>query len=164
MLSTLIGSRIKMTISVPSETCLVDADPSQLDTAIVNMVVNARDAIQGEGQIVIAVFCAGLIPKTRAHPERTGDFMAIAVTDNGAGISPELVGRIFEPFFTTKGLGQGTGLGLSQVFGFARQSNGEIMVDSVVGSGTTFTLFLPRFLGQRPMSRSRRGTARCSIT
>jgi PAS domain S-box-containing protein len=147
MLSTLTGSRIKMAISVPQDACLVDADPSQLDTAIVNMVVNARDAMQGEGQLGIAVSRVALIPKIRAHPEKLGDFIAITISDNGAGIPPEHVERIFEPFFTTKGLGQGTGLGLSQVFGFAKQSDGEIMMASVVGSGTTFTLFLPRFAG-----------------
>ena len=152
MVGTLTGSRIRVeTEVVPGLssdgtplTYLVDADPSQFDTALVNMVVNARDAMEGEGRLQIRVDRALVIPAVRAHPRVRGDFVAVSVTDTGSGIPPEMLDRIFEPFFTTKGVGQGTGLGLSQVFGFAKQSGGEVLVDSTQGSGTTFTLFLPR--------------------
>ncbi len=109
-----------------------------------NLVVNARDAMQGEGRLRIAVRRADRIPTLRSHPAVPGDFVAVSVSDTGGGIEPELLERIFEPFFTTKGVGHGTGLGLSQVFGFAKQSGGDVAVDSEVGAGTTFTLFLPR--------------------
>ncbi|POR40592.1 PAS domain S-box protein [Methylobacterium sp. V23] len=156
MVGTLTGARIQVeTDVVPGLssdgtplTYLVDADPSQFDTALVNMVVNARDAMEGEGRLRIRVTRALTIPAVRAHPRVRGDFVAVSVSDTGSGIPPEMLDRIFEPFFTTKGVGQGTGLGLSQVFGFAKQSGGEVLVDSTLGSGTTFTLFLPRVRAQ----------------
>ncbi|TXM74514.1 PAS domain-containing protein [Methylobacterium sp. WL69] len=144
MVGTLTGSRIAVHVEAPEETCLVDADPSQFDTAIVNLVVNARDAMDGEGRLDIAVRPAVAIPAIRSHPLLPGDFIAVSVTDTGTGIAPDDLGRIFEPFFTTKGVGHGTGLGLSQVFGFTKQSGGEVQVDSAVGRGTTFTIYLPR--------------------
>ena len=144
MVGTLTGSRIEVNVAVPDEACLVDADPSQFDTAVVNLVVNARDAMDGEGRLDIAVARVPAIPAVRAHPAVPGDFVAVSVADTGTGIAPGDVERIFEPFFTTKGVGHGTGLGLSQVIGFARQSGGEVLVDSELGKGTTFTLYLPR--------------------
>ena len=152
MVRTLTGARIHVETRVDpcrnaggSEIlCLVDADPSQFDTALVNMVVNARDAMSGEGRLSIVVRCARSIPAVRAHPTTRGDFVAVSVTDTGTGIAPDDLERIFEPFFTTKGVGQGTGLGLSQVFGFAKQSGGEVIAESRLGEGTTFTLYLPR--------------------
>ena len=152
MVRTLTGSRIRIETHVAPfldgsgrETpCRVDADPSQFDTALVNMVVNARDAMQGEGRITIRVRPVGFVPAVRAHPAMRGDFVAVSVADTGTGIAPGDLERIFEPFFTTKGVGQGTGLGLSQVFGFAKQSGGEVVAESRLGEGTTFTLYLPR--------------------
>ena len=91
----------------------------------------------------ISVTAAERIPATRGDPAIDGNFIAIAVSDNGSGIAPFCLERIFEPFFTTKTVGQGTGLGLSQVFGFAKQSGGEIRVDSCLGQGSAFTLYLP---------------------
>ncbi len=143
MLGTLTGSRIVIGIDVPDSACFTNVDPSQLDTALVNMAVNARDAMGGAGRIDIVVRPANAIPAVRAHPEVKGRYVAIAMTDTGAGIEPDKLERIFEPFFTTKGVGEGTGLGLSQVFGFAKQSGGDITVESDVGRGTTFTLYLP---------------------
>jgi PAS domain S-box-containing protein len=155
MVGTLTGARIRVETDVdPGRapdgtplTCLVDADPSQFDTALVNMVVNARDAMDGEGRLSIRVRRTLAIPAVRAHPRMRGDFVAVSVSDTGSGIAPEVLERIFEPFFTTKGVGQGTGLGLSQVFGFAKQSGGEVLVESVLDRGTTFTLYLPRVAG-----------------
>jgi signal transduction histidine kinase/CheY-like chemotaxis protein len=142
MVGTLTGSRITVSLQLPDAPCFVRADPSQFDTALVNMAVNARDAMDGQGQITVAVRSTDTIPAVRSHPVQHGRFTAVSVTDTGSGISPENLERIFEPFFTTKMVGQGTGLGLSQVFGFAKQSGGDVTVDSRVGQGTTFTLFL----------------------
>ena len=147
MVGTLTGSRIRVELDLPKgdrRELHVNADPSQFDTALVNLVVNARDAMAGEGRLSIGLRRAGRIPAVRAHPARRGDYVAVSISDTGGGIEPENLERIFEPFFTTKVVGQGTGLGLSQVFGFAKQSGGEILVESKVGEGTTFTLYLPR--------------------
>ena len=143
MMGTLAGARVAITYDLPASACHVNADPSQFDTALVNMVVNARDAMEGEGTIVIKVEAVGSMPPIRLHARIDSPFVAVSITDGGSGIAADVADRIFEPFFTTKGVGQGTGLGLSQVFGFAKQSGGEVMVESMVGQGTTFTLFLP---------------------
>jgi PAS domain S-box-containing protein len=143
MLGTLTGSRIVIDIDLPETPLFTSVDPSQLDTALVNMAVNARDAMDGAGHIRIAVRHAEAIPAVRSHPAVQGRYVAISMTDSGSGIEPEKLERIFEPFFTTKGVGQGTGLGLSQVFGFAKQSEGDIIVESPPGEGATFTLYLP---------------------
>ena len=150
MLGTLTGSRIDCVMLVPEQACFVDVDASQFDTALVNMAVNARDAMDGEGRLTIRVEPVDGIPAVRAHPPRTGPFVAVSVTDTGTGITPDTLRRVFEPFFTTKAVGQGTGLGLSQVFGFAKQSGGEVTVASEVGRGTTFTLYLPRVAAAAP--------------
>ncbi|UUD64647.1 PAS domain-containing protein [Pseudomonas seleniipraecipitans] len=144
MLATLSGPRIDIDIQSPETPYFVYADSDQFDTALVNMAVNARDALGGSGRIVIRVAPAENIPAVRLHPVKGGRYVAVAVSDTGAGIAPEQLESIFEPFFTTKELGKGTGLGLSQVFGFAKQSGGEIIVESKVGEGSTFTLYLPR--------------------
>ncbi|MBY9063353.1 PAS domain S-box protein [Sphingomonas yunnanensis] len=144
MIRTLTGSRIEVEVIRPDEPCMVNADPSQFDTALVNMAVNARDAMGGSGRLTIEVRRATALPAMRAHPAVEGEFVAVSLTDTGAGILPEKIDQIFEPFFTTKDVGQGTGLGLSQVFGFAKQSGGEIDVESRPGEGATFTLYLPR--------------------
>lgn len=141
---TLIGSRIELELIRPAIPLLVTADKSQFDTAIVNMAVNARDAMKNEGKLTIRVGAVSNIPARRAHMSILGDFIAVAVTDTGSGIAKDDLIRVFEPFFTTKGVGQGTGLGLSQVFGFAKQSGGDINVESTIGEGSTFTLYLPR--------------------
>ncbi|MGU3358954.1 PAS domain-containing protein [Methylobacterium sp. M6A4_1b] len=144
MMATLAGSHIEVEIRLPDEPLFLNVDPSQFDTALVNIAVNARDAMHGEGRIVIEVAAVETMPAVRSHGAVQGDFVAVSVKDTGTGIPPDRLDRIFEPFFTTKGVGHGTGLGLSQVFGFAKQSGGEITVESQVGEGSTFTLFLPR--------------------
>ncbi|MGU3420708.1 PAS domain S-box protein [Methylobacterium sp. D54C] len=147
MVGTLTGARVNVQLDLPAgepQDLHVNADPSQFDTALVNLVVNARDAMDGEGRLRIRLRRTTRIPAVRAHPAQRGDFIAVSISDTGSGIAPENLERIFEPFFTTKTVGQGTGLGLSQVFGFAKQSGGEITVESREGAGTTFTLYLPR--------------------
>ncbi len=143
MIGTLTGSRIVVDMRAETQRHYIHADPAQFDTAVVNMTVNARDAMNGEGRVTITVSDAELVPAARAHPLMRGEFVAVSIADEGSGISANNLERIFEPFFTTKGVGQGTGLGLSQVFGFVKQSGGEVRVDSEVGRGTTFTLYFP---------------------
>ena len=144
MLDSFTGTRVKVIIQVPEYPCFIKADTGQFDNALVNMAVNARDAMHGEGTLTIRVSSVTELPAARSHPRRTEDFIRIDLIDTGKGIHPQDIEHIFEPFFTTKGVGHGTGLGLSQVFGFAKQSEGDILVHSQVGSGTRFSLFLPR--------------------
>ena len=152
MMDTLTGSRIEIVTELPERVCFVHADASQFDTALVNLVVNARDAMDGQGRLTIRVEAVEERPAVRAHPAVAEAFVMISITDTGSGIPAERLEQIFEPFFTTKAVGQGTGLGLSQVFGFTKQSGGEVTVRSEVGKGSTFTLYLPRVAApeQRP--------------
>jgi two-component system, NtrC family, sensor kinase len=152
MIGTLIGSRIEIVIDAPDEPCFINADAGQFETAIINIVVNARDAMDakdGRGRLTVTVRTADTLPEDAApsqqpHAAHALGYVAVSVADTGVGIPRDQFERIFEPFFTTKGVGQGTGLGLSQVFGFAKQSGGEVAVASEVGKGSTFTLYLPR--------------------
>ena len=144
ILRSTLCRRVQLQVEVRCEDCHIEADPTQFDTSVLNLVVNARDAMNGEGTLTIAVDAAEGVPERRAHPPQVGRFMAVSISDHGSGISREQVERIFKPFFTTKGVGRGTGLGLSQVFGFAKQSGGDITVKSEPGKETTFTLYLPR--------------------
>ena len=141
---TLTGSRVSLELDLPQQPVFTLADRGQFDTAIVNMAINARDAMNGEGTLRIAVASVSGVPSIRAHAPVVGEFVAVTIVDSGSGIAEADVERIFEPFFTTKGVGAGTGLGLSQVIGFAKQSGGDVRVASVPGEGTTFTLYLPR--------------------
>lgn len=143
MLRTVLGSRIQLQIEADCDDCFIEADAAQFETALVNLAVNARDAMDGEGRLRIAVGKREQLPEgVEAQEERA--FVAVSVSDTGHGIAPEELDKIFEPFFTTKEVGKGTGLGLSQVYGFAKQSGGEIDVESQVGGGTIFTLYLPQ--------------------
>jgi PAS domain S-box-containing protein len=144
IMATTLGSSVEVEIDLADQPVSAKADPSQFETAILNMVINARDAMEAGGRIQIAVGSAKAIPAVRGHSAATGDFASVSIADNGSGIDPETLARIFEPFFTTKMVDKGTGLGLSQVHGFAKQSGGEIDVRSEVGVGTTFNLYLPR--------------------
>ena len=144
MINSLTGARVQTALQLPGHPCFVNADPNQFDTALVNLAVNARDAMQGNGQMTIAVSAVDGIPQGPGGPVPPGPFVAVSVSDSGSGIAPEHLAQIFEPFFTTKGVGAGTGLGLSQVFGFAKQSGGDIQVQSTPGQGSRFTLYLPR--------------------
>jgi two-component system NtrC family sensor kinase len=148
MIGTLTGSPIEIVTRVPDQPCFINADAGQFETALINMAVNARDAMGGAGRLTITVRGVAELPGPAVLPESPLGYVAVSVDDTGVGIPQEQIGRIFEPFFTTKEVGQGTGLGLSQVFGFAKQSGGEVMVASEVGKGSTFTLYLPRVSGQ----------------
>jgi PAS domain S-box-containing protein len=142
MLRALLGARVEIVIMADEEPCLVKVDASQFETALVNMAVNARDAMNGEGQLTIRISTLTGLDASRSTT--SGPFVTVSLSDTGDGISPDRLPQIFEPFFTTKEVGRGTGLGLSQVYGFAKQSGGDVEVRSKVGHGTTFTLYLPR--------------------
>jgi len=135
---------IEFRIEVANDTWPVRVDKSELELVLVNLSVNARDAMTlGGGRIVISAENVRL--KAGALPEQiNGDFVALRVADNGSGIPHDLLSRVVEPFFTTKGPDKGTGLGLSQVYGFARRSGGTVAIDSELGRGTTVTVYLPR--------------------
>ncbi|MGI4795799.1 MAG: PAS domain S-box protein, partial [Janthinobacterium lividum] len=152
MVRSLTGARIKVALRLPSTPFYINADRGQFDTAIINMAVNARDAMGGEGALTITVASASGMPAIRSHPFTPGEFVTVALTDTGAGIPADKISQIFEPFFTTKGVGEGTGLGLSQVFGFAKQSGGDIFAESVEGAGATFTMYLPRAEGEENLA------------
>jgi two-component system, NtrC family, sensor kinase len=147
MIGTLTGSPIEIVTGMPDESCCINADAGQFETALINMAVNARDAMDGKGRLTLTVRTVAHLPGPAPRPRSPHGYVAVSVDDTGVGIPQDQLGRIFEPFFTTKKVGQGTGLGLSQVFGFAKQSGGEVMVTSEVGKGSTFTLYLPRVSG-----------------
>ena len=117
----------------------VEVDASQLEVAVLNIAINARDAMPAGGKITIEA-----VNEPSGREDGTGDVVRLSIRDTGVGVAPDMIGRLFEPFFTTKAVGKGTGLGLSQVYGFARASGGEVGVDSVLGEGTTIWLRIPR--------------------
>ena len=123
----------------------VQLDPSELDMALLNLILNARDAMGSRGTIVLQ---AGNRRLAGEVDGLHGEFVMIAVVDQGSGIDPAILPRLFEPFFTTKGIGKGTGLGLSQVYGFARQAGGCVQVESSLGRGATLKLYLPASFGR----------------
>jgi PAS domain S-box-containing protein len=154
MLRTVIGSRIELSTDFDCEECYIEVDASQFETALINMVVNARDAMDGQGSLTIRISAEKAMPPIRDQGGHPGAFVAMAITDTGTGIPADKLEQIFEPFYTTKGVGKGTGLGLSQVYGFAKQSGGDVAVESEVGRGTTFTLYLPRTDARAAVNRA----------
>jgi PAS domain S-box-containing protein len=144
LIRPLVGARIQIDVEIDDPDCFAIADIAQFETALINLAVNSRDAMDGEGRLAIRVLKVWGIPGVRAQPPRRGDFVAITIADTGTGIAPDHLQSIFEPFFTTKEVGKGTGLGLSQAFGFAKQSDGDIEVVSTLGQGATFTIYLPQ--------------------
>jgi signal transduction histidine kinase/ActR/RegA family two-component response regulator len=143
LLDRTLGERIRIDVDLDRDAWPIYVDPHQLENAIVNLAVNARDAMEGEGLMRVATENVHLAAN-EVGDIRPGDYVKISVTDTGCGMPPEVLERAFEPFFTTKPVGKGTGLGLSQIFGFAHQSGGEVGIESQVGRGTTVSIYLPR--------------------
>jgi PAS domain S-box-containing protein len=139
VLDTGVGSAVQLAFQVPHDTWPVIIDVAEFETALVNLVINARDAMPAGGTIAISAH-----NRTITEGANAGDFIAIGVADTGQGIAPDILSKIFDPFFTTKPVGKGTGLGLSQVHGFAHQAGGTVAVQSELGKGTKVTILLPR--------------------
>jgi signal transduction histidine kinase/CheY-like chemotaxis protein len=143
VLQRLVRPDIVVETLAPSNTWFILVDPTQLETAILNLAINARDAMPKGGHLRLRTRNVAL-KGDKETDEPSGDFVAISISDTGTGIEPANLDKVFEPFFSTKEVGKGSGLGLSMVQGFARQSSGLVSIDSVVGEGTTVTLYLPR--------------------
>ena len=142
----LVGSlrgNVQLKCEIPEDVWPVEVDIAELELALVNVVVNARDAMPGGGVITLSAANVTLQKSDRVN-QLEGDFVALSIADTGVGIAPDVLPRIFEPFFTTKALGKGTGLGLSQVYGFSQQSGGAVAATSTIGKGTAITIYLPR--------------------
>ncbi|MCW6511774.1 ATP-binding protein [Lichenifustis flavocetrariae] len=159
MLQTIVGSQIEITTELTSDRCFVRGDISQFETALVNLAVNGRDAMNGQGHLTISVRQMSDVPEWGGHVAVSRDVIAVAVSDTGTGIPSGQLDQIFQPLYTTKAVGAGTGLGLSQVQGFVTQMGGEVRVESEVDRGTTFTLFLP-YAQAEPMATMARIQAR----
>jgi PAS domain S-box-containing protein len=149
LLSRTMGERIAIKVTPAAGLWPTLCDPNQLESSLLNLAINARDAIPDGGRLTIALANVRLGPADVAPCAElpAGEYVSISVSDTGTGMTPDVLERAFEPFFTTKPTGQGTGLGLSMVYGFCRQSDGHIRIDSEPGRGTTVTLFLPRYRG-----------------
>ncbi|WP_079565578.1 PAS domain-containing hybrid sensor histidine kinase/response regulator [Bradyrhizobium erythrophlei] len=148
LLRRTIGETIDLRIAAANDLWSTLCDPNQLESALLNLAINARDAMPDGGRLTFATANARLDSVTADTPALApGDYVSITVTDTGVGMSAEVAARAFDPFFTTKPIGQGTGLGLSMIYGFARQSNGHATIDSTIGRGTTVRLYLPRHHG-----------------
>jgi signal transduction histidine kinase len=144
LLGRAIGTHISIDMALGDDLWRALADPTQLEVMILNLVINARDAMPAGGRIRIETRNVREVPPALAAELNPGEYVALAVSDTGTGMPPDVLGRAFEPFFTTKVQGKGTGLGLSQLYGFARQSGGTVRIDSELGEGTTVTIYLPR--------------------
>lgn len=148
LLRRTIGETIDLKIETAKNLSNTLCDPNQLESAMLNLAINARDAMPDGGRLNIKTSNARLEGVLSANPALSpGDYICIDVTDTGTGMNAEVVARAFDPFFTTKPIGQGTGLGLSMIYGFARQSNGHVLIDSKLGTGTSVKIYLPRYDG-----------------
>jgi CheY-like chemotaxis protein len=158
MVRRTVGPAVQVELQLADGHWLVSCDPSQMESALLNLCVNARDAMPEGGWLTISTEELLLSEADVRGQEdaRPGRYAAVAVTDTGTGMPPEVAARVFEPFFTTKPLGQGTGLGLSQIYGFVRQSGGLVQVETAPGEGTTVRLCLP-FHGVDPDSATAPG-------
>ena len=150
LLDRTLGERVRVKVDIARDTWPVYVDPHQLENAILNLAVNARDAMDGVGSLKISTANVK-VSANEVGDIRPGDYVRISVIDTGCGMAPEVKERAFEPFFTTKPVGKGTGLGLSQIFGFAHQSGGEVGIESEVSKGTTVSIYLPRSSVETPV-------------
>jgi CheY-like chemotaxis protein len=161
-----LGERIELECVSSARLWRIEADPDQLATAILNLAVNARDAMPEGGKLTIETSNTELDESYAATDAEVipGQYVAIAVSDTGVGMPKETLTRVFEPFFTTKEAGRGTGLGLSMIYGFVKQSGGHVTIYSEEGHGTTVRLYFPRYLGEVPLDQSvaKRATAGAS--
>ncbi|MEE7450136.1 hybrid sensor histidine kinase/response regulator [Methylobacterium radiotolerans] len=152
LLRRTLGERVQLALITAPDLWLTLCDPHQLENAVLNLAINARDAMPEGGRLVIETGNTHLdaVDARLQAGARAGPYVSVSVSDTGTGMSPEVAARAFDPFFTTKPLGQGTGLGLSMIYGFAQQSEGHVRIDSGLGRGTTVTLYLPRHHGLAP--------------
>ena len=159
LLDRTLGERIQVDVDLDPDTWPTYVDPHQLENAIVNLAVNARDAMEATG--IVRISTANVTLKANEVGDvQPGEYVRISVADTGGGMSAEVLERAFEPFFTTKAVGKGTGLGLSQIFGFAHQSGGEVGIESKLGKGTVVSLYLPRSHSAAVPVRLHSGTQR----
>ena len=143
MLGSVASENIRVAVSAPDDLWLISVDASEFDLALLNLVVNARDAMARGGEIRVAAKNQ-LVEPGMLRDDLTGEFVVVSVMDQGSGIPADILPKIFDPFFTTKPSDKGTGLGLAQVFGFVTSSGGDVVVHSEVGKGTQFSMYLPR--------------------
>ncbi len=150
LLQRSLNESIHLEMRLDDDLWVAEADPNQLESALLNLVINARDAMPEGGKLVVETSNQVLHSDfTAAYSNlEPGDYVMLSVTDNGSGMPQSVVSRAFDPFFTTKPIGQGTGLGLSMIYGFSKQSRGHVSIDSEVDQGTTVKLYLPRFRGE----------------
>jgi len=147
LLQSTMGGSIQITTVLQSGLWPAMIDPTQIELVILNLAINARDAMEVGGSLTVETGNVTLGPPSRPEEAAAGEYVMVAVTDTGSGMSEEVLGKAFEPFFTTKGVGKGSGLGLSQVFGLAKQSGGGVRIDSALGEGASVRVFLPRAEG-----------------
>jgi PAS domain S-box-containing protein len=150
LLRRTLGERVRLEVVVAGGLWLTLCDPNQLENAILNLAINARDAMPDGGRLTIETANSFLDDAyvAREVGVRAGQYVCVCVTDTGTGMPPEVIARAFDPFFTTKPMGQGTGLGLSMIYGFAKQSEGNVKIYSETGKGTSVKLYLPRYYGE----------------
>jgi PAS domain S-box-containing protein len=142
-----LGEAITLTTELADELWTVKADPSEVENALLNLAVNARDAMPAGGKLTVKTGNTTVGPPGDPDGPEPGDYVALSVSDTGTGIPPDILPRVFDPFFTTKEPGKGTGLGLATLYGFVKQSGGHVRLESAVGAGTTVTIYLPRVTG-----------------
>ena len=153
MLRRTLGEHVEVDTQLDPKLWQVEIDENQLESALLNLAVNARDAMPQGGRLSIQAENVELRPDRRSETElAAGEYVVISVSDNGVGMTPDVLARAFEPFFTTKGVGQGTGLGLSQVYGFVNQSGGKVKIASQPGVGTSIQIYLPRLVETRELA------------
>jgi signal transduction histidine kinase len=150
LLQRSLNESIQLDMRLNEKLWVAEADPNQLESALLNLVINARDAMPEGGKLIVETSNQVLHREfTEAYSNlEPGDYVMLSVTDNGSGMPQSVINRAFDPFFTTKPIGQGTGLGLSMIYGFSKQSRGHVSIDSEIDEGTTVKLYLPRFRGE----------------